>query len=595
MRKLQKRGKILAIALMIALVFPTKTGQTCVNASALDEANALQQNDGLDETKNEKDEQNTCVDETQGENEKEEQNNIVDDTKGENVKEEQNDSGVDTQNSETSGQQVENTQDQVPATAVVETENTDLETDTIYYYIDDKRIRYDGYRMKAISFNGKELNLCDTMPGIIIEGVMMIPLYETVESDVIGGSVVVSGSGMIASRAGYSVYYEEGCQAIKDENSLGAMDVNLVKIRQNQKDFFMVPAYELFSELGADKIELSDDAATLIITKNTGKFLNLKFDLSGDTNKKGVSDIKIWGDGKKEAMKVSYSGYVKPQFTVTKSYVKVNLKGTLITREFQEKIVDSKYAQNISVKNVGNNVQIAVKKKNGLSVVTQYGDGALRVLFNMKPIKVAVDCGHGANTPGKRTPKMPCNIDFDGDGKIDVKKGVSIREHQANVGVGKVLANELERMGFKVYRSAFGAKDISLSARQRNIKRFGAKYSISVHFNAVGSGRTFNKAQGFEVFSHSSKARDSAKLASIVDKEMAKGTKQINRGAKKMPLAMCNTYAMGTKASILVECAFMTNLHEAKTMMGNSKYWKETGKEIAKGVCSYSGISYFDE
>jgi len=76
---------------------------------------------------------------------------------------------------------------------------------------------------------------------------------------------------------------------------------------------------------------------------------------------------------------------------------------------------------------------------------------------------------------------------------------------------------------------------------------------------------------------------------------MAKGTKQINRGAKKMPLAMCNTYAMGTKASILVECAFMTNLHEAKTMMGNSKYWKETGKEIAKGVCSYSGISYFDE
>ncbi|MBQ5561225.1 MAG: N-acetylmuramoyl-L-alanine amidase [Lachnospiraceae bacterium] len=564
MRKLQKRGRILAIALMIALVFPTKTGQTLVKAATQEEANEVQQNE------KDNNEQNSGAGENQVENEKEEK--------------------------KASEQQMGDAQEeQIPATVVLDSENKNLETDTIYYYVDDKRVRYDGYRMKAISFNGKQLNLCDTMPGIIIDGVMMIPLYETMESDAIGGNVVVSGSGMIATRAGYSVYYEEGCQAIKDDNSLGAMDVNLVKIRQNQKDYFMVPAYELFSELGADKIELSDDGSTMVITKNTGNFLNMKFDLLCETKKNSVSDTKIWGDGTKEAMTVSYRKYVKPKFNVTKNYVKIDLKGTLITRELQEKIVDSKYAQEISVKNEGDNVQIVVKKKAGTPVVTQYGDGALRVLFNMKPIKVAVDCGHGANTPGKRTPKMPCNIDFDGDGKIDVKKGVSIREHQANVGVGKVLANELERMGFKVYRSAFGAKDISLSARQRNIKRFGAKYSISVHFNAVGSGRTFNKAQGFEVFSHSSKARDSAKLASIVDKEMAKGTKQINRGAKKMPLAMCNTYAMGTKASILVECAFMTNLHEAKTMMGNSKYWKETGKEIAKGVCSYSGISYFDE
>ena len=170
-----------------------------------------------------------------------------------------------------------------------------------------------------------------------------------------------------------------------------------------------------------------------------------------------------------------------------------------------------------------------------------------------------------------------------------------MKEHQANVGVGKYLASELERLGFKVYRSAFGSTDVSLSGRQHNIKNFKAKYSISVHFNAAGSGQTFNSANGVEVYYHSQYGKSSRTMAQKVVNEMAKGTRQINRGAKGAKLALCNTKSMGTQASILVECAFMTNKREVKNMMGKSSYWRGTGAEIAKAVCSFSGVNYLEK
>lgn len=50
-------------------------------------------------------------------------------------------------------------------------------------------------------------------------------------------------------------------------------------------------------------------------------------------------------------------------------------------------------------------------------------------------MRIAVDCGHGANTAGKRTPKLNFDVDFENDGVIDIKKGGYIHEHVANVRV----------------------------------------------------------------------------------------------------------------------------------------------------------------
>ena len=211
-------------------------------------------------------------------------------------------------------------------------------------------------------------------------------------------------------------------------------------------------------------------------------------------------------------------------------------------------------------------------------------------------LRIAVDCGHGANTAGKRTPKLNYAVDFENDGIIDIKKGGYIHEHVANVRVGKFLVQELKRCGFEVFQSAFGDEDISIANRQKNIKNAKCDLSVSIHFNAYGDGKTFNSAQGIEVFYHSNNSyiKDSKAFAMKVLNQLIRGTEQKNRGVKTQALGLCNCSAMNTKASILVELGFMTNEREAK-LMGDDQFLKECAVEIAKGICDYTGKSYIAE
>lgn len=247
----------------------------------------------------------------------------------------------------------------------------------------------------------------------------------------------------------------------------------------------------------------------------------------------------------------------------------------------------------------GDTVLEIVKKRADINYEFSTEDGYVCITLNngvqKNGYKIAVDVGHGAYTAGKRTPKLLESLDFDKDGVIDAKKGTQIREHTANVGVGNYAVAALERCGFEVYKSGFGSEDTPLKTRQANIKNSKSDYSISIHFNAYGSG--FNSANGIEVFSHqnSSNAKNSSSLAKAIINTTSKGTSQKNRGVnREHTFAMCNASAMGTKGSILLECAFMTNWHEVKTMMASTDYWEETGEEIAKGFCNYLGVDYVE-
>lgn len=213
-------------------------------------------------------------------------------------------------------------------------------------------------------------------------------------------------------------------------------------------------------------------------------------------------------------------------------------------------------------------------------------------------VRINVDAGHGSNTSGKRTPPLPVNVDFDDDGVIDVKKSNSIKEHFANVKVAVLLVEELKRCGFSVTKTGFddanadNDMDMSISGRQKAVKGAACDYSVSIHFNAYGDGKSFNSAEGVSVYIHSSYPKDSRKLATKVLNQLITGTKQKNRGVLTANLGMCNCKAMNTKAAILVETAFMTNRNEAINMMGKKKFWEETAMEIAKGICDYTGVSY---
>ena len=218
----------------------------------------------------------------------------------------------------------------------------------------------------------------------------------------------------------------------------------------------------------------------------------------------------------------------------------------------------------------------------------------------MSKFKIAVDAGHGFDTAGKRTPPMTQDIDMDQDGIIDVAKGAAIREHIATVGVSMLLVQELVRCGFEVIHTGFNdgnsqdEEDVSLSRRQQTIKNAECDYSISIHFNASGDGASFNSAKGIGIYIHCIYLNDSMALATKVLSYLIDGIPQKNRGVSTAELALCNCKIMNTKASILVECDFMTNLEEAINMMGNNDYWEETATEIARGICAYTGEKYIE-
>jgi N-acetylmuramoyl-L-alanine amidase len=212
----------------------------------------------------------------------------------------------------------------------------------------------------------------------------------------------------------------------------------------------------------------------------------------------------------------------------------------------------------------------------------------------MAKIKIAIDAGHGSKTPGKRTAPFTKPVDIDGNGSIDVKKGEQFREHYANVGIANLLFSEISSRGYEAIKTGFNDDnsnddiDEALSARQKKVKNERCNISISVHFNAAaGNGMSFNSASGVSIYIHDKYTNESRDLAVFVLNELTKGTIQKDRGVSKLSLAMCNCKTMGTAASVLVECAFMTNEREAQELMANAKFWAETAVEIADGLDKY--------
>lgn len=192
--------------------------------------------------------------------------------------------------------------------------------------------------------------------------------------------------------------------------------------------------------------------------------------------------------------------------------------------------------------------------------------------------KIAIDAGHGSQTAGKRTP----------DG---------FREHWINVKTAYYCEQYLKSKGIETVRIGWNNTnskddaDVSLSIRQKQIKNAKCDYSVSCHANAFGDGKTYNSASGVSTHIHSNSAylNDSLRFGQCIQKRLVEGTKQKDRGVVRQSLAMCNCKTMGTKASCLVEIAFMTNKAEAD-LMKTEAFCKEQGEDIAKGICDYLGI-----
>ena len=207
---------------------------------------------------------------------------------------------------------------------------------------------------------------------------------------------------------------------------------------------------------------------------------------------------------------------------------------------------------------------------------------------------IALDDGHGMNTPGKRTP--PLTKDLYIDGKLVRKKGEVIKENEFNRAVVKYLAEALKRCGFAVSLVAIPDEDKPLSTRVSRAHTANADDYVSKHYNALGS-RWQTKAKGLVTIIHYNHQSKTKVLANNVHEELWKlhsNHNCTNYGVRTdTDISGYSLYVLrNTKMpAILTESGFMDNMTEAVDML-DTNFQQADAEATCKGICKAFGVTY---
>lgn len=207
---------------------------------------------------------------------------------------------------------------------------------------------------------------------------------------------------------------------------------------------------------------------------------------------------------------------------------------------------------------------------------------------------IALDDGHGMNTPGKRTP--PLTKDLYIDGKLVRKKGEVIKENEFNRAVVKYLAEALKRCGFDVLLVAPTDEDTPLSTRVSRANNANADAYVSKHYNALGS-RWQTKAKGLVTIIHYNHQSKTKVLANNVHEELWKlhsNHNCTNYGVRTdTDISGYSLYVLrNTKMpAILTESGFMDNMTEAVDML-DTNFQQADAEATCKGICKAFGVTY---
>lgn len=194
---------------------------------------------------------------------------------------------------------------------------------------------------------------------------------------------------------------------------------------------------------------------------------------------------------------------------------------------------------------------------------------------------IALDDGHGMQTPGKRTPYIP-------------ELGRFIHENEFNRAVVKFLDAELKRCGFKTLLVAPTDDDTPLSTRINTANKAKADAYISIHFNALdgkfdGDGKD---PEGMSLHVYKGhRNKPAGQLAAAIGKYLQQGTAQKYRGIVEQDLAVTRETHM---IAVLSENGFMDNKREA-ILMASVDFQKEVAREHAQGICEYFKVKYVPE
>lgn len=183
--------------------------------------------------------------------------------------------------------------------------------------------------------------------------------------------------------------------------------------------------------------------------------------------------------------------------------------------------------------------------------------------------KIAVDAGHGYNTPGKRTP--------DGEREWAFNDKV-VRSFIAEM--GKYQDVEVRR-----YDDPTGKTDVPLKTRTDLANAWGANVYISFHHNAnTGYWGTWT---GTETHVYQSRPAGSVRLAQSIQAEIVKAYGLKDRGIKYTDLHITRETHMD---ACLIEGGYMDSVTDIKKLRDNNVL-ANAGVSVAKGVAIYGSLA----
>jgi N-acetylmuramoyl-L-alanine amidase len=180
-------------------------------------------------------------------------------------------------------------------------------------------------------------------------------------------------------------------------------------------------------------------------------------------------------------------------------------------------------------------------------------------------LKIAIDAGHGPNTPGKRSP----------DG---------MREYWFNSAVANAMKAELEKYeGVSVLFTHEDGRDVPLTERTNKANRWGADVLVSIHANAFEG--IMGGHGGIDTFVYGTSGH-SYKIAQIVQRNLIAATELRDRGVKVANFHMLRETEM---PAILIEHGFMDSTTDLPYLKSDD-YRKLCGEINAKSIAEYYGL-----
>lgn len=179
--------------------------------------------------------------------------------------------------------------------------------------------------------------------------------------------------------------------------------------------------------------------------------------------------------------------------------------------------------------------------------------------------KIAIDAGHGPNTPGKRSP----------DG---------MREYEFNRAVAYAMRDELKNYeGVELMFTFSDSQDVPLSTRSTRANSWGADVFVSIHANAA-AGKMGNHG-GIETYVYGT-AGHSLKLANVVQRKLVAVCGLRNRGVKVANFQVLRQTKM---PAILIEHGFMDSYTDLPKLK-SGEFRELCGVTNAHAVAEYFGL-----